>query len=184
MFLHLLFLNQGPPVTFFCPIAHLLPSYLWTKAPRKLSWQSSPLRLSPCSRLFQHSASTQLIQTLSIFSWPHPISYLIVTSQDFPGGSDGKVSAYSVGDQGSIPGLGRSPGEGNGNLLQYSCLENPMDERVWQATVHGVAKRWTQLNDFTSLHRLHVSVTCPQVENLKAGVATGFALIQCQLHRR
>ena len=46
---------------------------------------------------------------------------------DFPGGSDGKASAYSAGDPGSIPGLGRSPGEGNGNPLQYSCLENPMD---------------------------------------------------------
>ena len=50
---------------------------------------------------------------------------------DFPGGSDGKVSAYNVGDQGSIPGLGRSPGEGNGNPLQYSCLENPMDGGAW-----------------------------------------------------
>ena len=47
---------------------------------------------------------------------------------DFPGGSDGKVSAYNVGDPASIPGLGRSPGEGNGTPLQYSCLENPMDE--------------------------------------------------------
>ena len=50
---------------------------------------------------------------------------------DFPGGSDGKVSAYNAGDLGSIPGLGRSPGEGNGNPLQYSCLENPMDRRAW-----------------------------------------------------
>ena len=47
---------------------------------------------------------------------------------DFPGGSDSKVSAYNAGDLGSIPGLGRTPGEGNGNLLQYSCLENPMDK--------------------------------------------------------
>ena len=46
----------------------------------------------------------------------------------FPGGSDGKESTYNVGDLGSIPGSGRSPGEGNGNPLQYSCLENPMDE--------------------------------------------------------
>ena len=46
---------------------------------------------------------------------------------DFPGGSDGKASAYNEGDPGSIPGLGRPPGEGNGNPLQYSCLENPMD---------------------------------------------------------
>ena len=49
----------------------------------------------------------------------------------FPGGSDGKVSAYNVGDPGSIPGLGRSCGEGKGNPLQYSCLENPMDEGAW-----------------------------------------------------
>ena len=49
----------------------------------------------------------------------------------FPGGSEGKVSAYNAEDLGLIPGLGRSPGEGNGNPLQYSCLENPMDEEVW-----------------------------------------------------
>ena len=50
---------------------------------------------------------------------------------DFPGGSDGKASAYNAGDPGSIPGSGRSPGEGNGNPLQYSCLENPMDGGTW-----------------------------------------------------
>ena len=49
----------------------------------------------------------------------------------FPGGSDGKASAYNAGDLGSIPGLERSPGEGNGNPLQYSCLENPMDQGAW-----------------------------------------------------
>ena len=54
---------------------------------------------------------------------------------DFPGGTDSKASAYNEGDQGSIPGSGRSPGEGNGNPLQYSCLENPMDGGDWQATV-------------------------------------------------
>ena len=60
----------------------------------------------------------------------------------FPGGSDGKESGCNAGDLGSIPGLGRSPGEGNGNPLQYSCLENPMD-RAWWATAHGVAKSGT-----------------------------------------
>ena len=65
---------------------------------------------------------------------------------DFPRCSDGKASAYNAGDPGSIPALGRSPGEGNGNPLQYSCLENP-------AAVHGVAKRWTQLSNFTSLYK-------------------------------
>ena len=59
---------------------------------------------------------------------------------DFPGGSDGKASAYNAGDLGSIPGPGGSPGEGNSNPLQYSCLENPMDGRAWWATVHRVTK--------------------------------------------
>ena len=63
----------------------------------------------------------------------------------FPGGSDGKESARNVGDQGSIPGTGRSPGEGNGNPLQYSCMENPMDGGPWLATVQGVAKSQTRL---------------------------------------
>ena len=54
--------------------------------------------------------------------------------------SVGKESAYKAGDQGSIPGLGRSPGEGNGNPLWYSCLENPMDTGAWRATVHGVTR--------------------------------------------
>ena len=51
--------------------------------------------------------------------------------EGFPGGSDGKASAYNAGDPGSIPGSGRSPGEGNGNPLQYSFLENPMDGGAW-----------------------------------------------------
>ena len=73
-------------------------------------------------------------------------------------GSDGKASAYNVGDLGSIPGSGRSPGEGNGNPLQYSCLENPIDRGSWQATVHGVAKSQTQLSA-TSLHFKEVKLS-------------------------
>ena len=55
------------------------------------------------------------------------INLLCEIEKDFPGGSDGKASVYNAGDLGSIPGLGRSPEEGNGNPLQYYCLENPMD---------------------------------------------------------
>ena len=62
-------------------------------------------------------------------------------------GSDGKESACSVGDLDLILGLGRSPAEGNGKPLQYSCLENPMDRGAWQATVHRVAISQTQLGD-------------------------------------
>ena len=68
---------------------------------------------------------------------------------DFPGGSDGKASVCNAGDLGSIPGLGRYPGEGNGNPLQYSRLENPMDRGAWEATVHGLAKSQTRRSDFT-----------------------------------
>ena len=60
-----------------------------------------------------------------------------------------KASTYNLEDPGLIPGVGRSPGEGNGNPLQYSCLENPMDGGAWWATVHGVAKSRTRLSDFT-----------------------------------
>ena len=63
-------------------------------------------------------------------------------------GSDGKESACKAGDLGLIPGLGRSPGDGNGYLLQYSGLENSMKRGAWQATVHGVTKNWTQMIDF------------------------------------
>ena len=91
-----------------------------------------------------------------LFTWTEKASTFFITflgdlfvSGNFPGGADGKASAYNVGDLGSIPGLGRSPGEGNGNSLQFSCLENPMGRGTWWATVHGVAKSQTQLSDFT-----------------------------------
>ena len=59
------------------------------------------------------------------------------------------MSTFNAGDLGSIPGWGRSPGKGNGNPFQYSCLENPMDGEAWWATVHGVTKSRTRLSDFT-----------------------------------
>ena len=67
---------------------------------------------------------------------------LVASILSFPSGSDNKESACNAGDPGSIPGSERSPGEGNGNPLHYSCLENSMDRGAWQATVHGV----TELN--------------------------------------
>ena len=65
----------------------------------------------------------------------------------FPGGSEGKASACNAGDLGSIPGSGRSPGEGNGNPLRYPCLQNPMDRGAWWAAVHGVTERQTGPSD-------------------------------------
>ena len=74
---------------------------------------------------------------------PEELQTVVRDIVGFPGGSDSKVSACNAGDLGSIPGSGRSPGEGNGNPLQYSCLDNSMNGGAWWATVHGVAKSWT-----------------------------------------
>ena len=71
---------------------------------------------------------------------------ILLEQQGFPGGSDDKEPTCSAGDSGLIPGLGRSPREGNGNPLQYSCLENLMDRAAWLAAVHGVLKSWTRLS--------------------------------------
>ena len=81
------------------------------------------------------------------------------------GGSGGKESACNAGDQSSIPGPGRCPGEGNANPLQYSCLENSMDRGAWWATVHGVAKNQTQLSDsHTDTHtHTHTHTHTPQI---------------------
>ena len=81
----------------------------------------------------------------------------------FPSGLVVKNLPAHAGDAGSIPGLGRSPGEGNGNPLQYSCLENPMDRGAWQAAVHGVAKELDttqQLNNNNIHIQIHKDVYC------------------------
>ena len=85
-----------------------------------------------------------LVSKYLLHSEIEPVSLALVS---FPSRSDGKTSACNAGDLGSIPGSGRSPGEGNGNPLQYSCLEKSMDRGAWQATVHGVAKSQTQVSD-------------------------------------
>ena len=91
---------------------------------------------------------------------PKPLIYLshiyLLSAIYVPGGLDGKESACNAEDLGLILGLGRSLGEGNGNPLQYSCLENPVDRGAWWATVHGVAKSWTHRvpNTFTLIQPL------------------------------
>ena len=86
-----------------------------------------------------------LILLYTFFIFCHVYSLGSVEAQfhalwGFPVGSEVKASASNAGDPGSIPGSGRSPGEGNGNPLQHSCLENPMDRGAWRETVHGVAE--------------------------------------------
>ena len=84
----------------------------------------------------------------------------------FPGGSEVKVSACNVGDLGSIPGLGRSHGEGNGSPLQYSCLENPVGGGAWWATVHGV----TELDTTERLYSLHFNGMKSQMKIIFVGL--------------
>ena len=84
---------------------------------------------------------------LNIYTFSVAQNFPVAPFWGFPGGSDGKESACRAGDPGSIPGLGRSPGKGNGYPVQYSCLENSMDRGAWQAIVHGVAKNQAPLSD-------------------------------------
>ena len=83
--------------------------------------------------------SLELLSGIKHVQYPN-ITMCFLAVWGFPHSSVGKKSACHAGDPGSIPGLGRSPGEGYRNPLQYSCLENPMDRGAWQATVHGVAR--------------------------------------------
>ena len=93
----------------------------------------------------------------------------------FPGGSDGKESACNAGDGGLIPGLGRSPGECNGNPLQYSCLETPMDRGAWWAAVPGVAQSWTRLTRLSSSSNSYLCISD------KVWLKTGVIICFCKL---
>ena len=109
----------------------------WALALRCLVWAFLP---------FEHLATLTSAVQLQVLPW-NRIQSPYVGIWDFPGGTDCKEPTCQCGDvrvAGSIPGLGRSPGGGHGNPLQYSCLENPMDRGAWWATVHGVAQSWTR----------------------------------------
>ena len=113
----------------------------------------SPFHLPPHTFPLGHPSAPapSILYHASNLDWQSVNNFykLIMDTHSFPGGSEVKKSACNAGDLGLIPGLGRSPAEGNGNPLQYSCLENPMEGGAWWATVHGVTKSWTRLNNFT-----------------------------------
>ena len=125
---------MGEEEGLFCPMVILYSAVCLLASGQPvlspLEWNSLPIVLE---------------DSFSKGSWS-PASCILVESSlflGFPGGSEVKACARHAGDLGSIPGSGRFPGEGNGNPLQYSCLENPMDRGAWWATVHGVAKSQT-----------------------------------------
>ena len=106
------------------------------------SWSSDWTHVSCIGRQILNHWTTR--EVLSYMSW-FPSTYQAL---GISGGSDNKESACNAEDPGSIPGSGRSPGEGNDSPLQYSCLENPMDRGAWRASVHGVPKSRTLLSDY------------------------------------
>ena len=101
-----------------------------------------PLRRAPPMKMRKQPLSLFLPTHFTIVSWGTSMFL-----RGFLYGSDGKESACKAGDEGSIPGSGRSPGEGIGNPLQYSCLKNSRDRGAWQAAAHGVIKRWIRLSN-------------------------------------
>ena len=121
------------------PIASEIKNTAWGS---HRSGLNSRFHLSPAVGLPLGKSCISMSHSFLIFK-TEVIKYLGVSLS----GSDGKESACNTGAPGLVPGLGRSSGEGNGYPLQYSCLGNPMDRGAWQATVHGVAKIWTQLSD-------------------------------------
>ena len=117
-----------------------------------IHWVSDAIQ--PSHPLSSPSSAVNLSQhhfSVKIYIWQYHLFLKTV-------GSDGKESAHNVGDLGLIPESRRSPGEGNGNPLQYSCLGNPTDGGAWWATVLGVAKSWTWLRNFTFTISFHSSV--------------------------
>ena len=132
-----------------------------------------------CSGL-KHIGMVSLISNIFFISWNIPFRDITPFWLGFPGGSVGKESACNARDLGSIPRSGRSPGEGNGNPPQYSCLENPMDRGAWQAIVHRVAKsqthlKWLSMQVLCSLN--HCSSSTPLRYGL--GTASSCFLFSC-----
>ena len=132
--------------------------------------QDSPFFMVHLSYSYMTIRKTIALTIQTFVSKVMSLLFNMLSRFGFPGGSEVKASACNVGDLGLIPGLGRSLGEGNGNPLQYSCLENPMDGGAWWTTVHGVAKSQTRLSDFTSLQVCHSFPYKEQASNLTTAV--------------
>ena len=105
-----------------------------------------------------HQGRPELLYLISITSLGGECCAYIVF---FPGSSDGKESTYNTGDSSSIPGLGRSPGQGNGNPPRYSCLENSMDRGAWWTIVHGVTKTFTSLHYSYTHFKVELTLRLP-----------------------
>ena len=133
---------------------NLSKGVIWKSFLSESSWSFHSLYNSHCmSGIFCFPKSNNWSVKLGNSSWnSHRTRHDCCREKECTaGGSLVKNPPASAGDAGSIPGLGRSPGEGNGNPLQYTCLGNPMDKGAWWATVHGVTKSGTQLSKWASV---------------------------------
>ena len=145
-------LSQG--LSYFCS---LLTSFCCCSVAKSCPTLCDPVNCSmpgfPVLHYLPEFAQTHVHWVSDAIQPSHPLSHLNLFFDVFKwnnvhlGGSNSKVSACSGGDPGSIPGLGRSPGEGKGYPLQYSCLENPMDRGTWGYIVHGATKSWEWLSN-------------------------------------
>ena len=143
-----------------CPVSHKLPELAETHVhqvvdaiqPSHPLWFPSPPAFSPSANLF-HSLEIAILSCFFVcfFFNENRKFYYCSMYLGLPWWLEGKESACNAGELGSIPGLGRSPREGNGYPLQYSCLENSTVRGAWEATVQGVTKSWIQLSNFHSL---------------------------------
>ena len=114
---------------------------------RQIQWKLLELRVLLQSSLSFQQGFAVGLSWVGLWVCPPMAPSCLPPSRGFLGGSDGKGSACNAGNPGLIPGLGRPPGEENGNPLKYSCLNNPMDRRAWWVTVHEVEKSQTRLSD-------------------------------------
>ena len=143
--------NLFPPCTVVQCFPEAYSKLKMEKNPPRGQWEHHPLQKVPLSLSLPTLQSSFLHFFWYICILTHVYFYIntqtCTYTWGFPTGTDSKESACNAGDLGSILGSGRSPREGNGNLLQYFCLENPMDRGAWWAIVRGVAKSQTQLSD-------------------------------------
>ena len=167
------------------PEHHLIshPSWLFHFCLILTNYQAGLLPPSSTNVLFSQQFLPWLLPASDDqMTWPESWVCIIlefplpnIAISGFSGGSGGKESACNAGDWDSIPGLGRSPGEGNGNPLQYFCLENSMDRGTWWATDQGVAKRRTRLSDY-HLHfsRLYLRRTIGTLQAFRISTLLGY----------
>ena len=148
--------DTGPSLLDHSPIPHSPVLAIAEHREHSLSYPAAPESCDPCGSvcmpilisnfippspsLCVHKFILHIYISTPALQAGSAVSSLTAIAEDFPGGSDGKASAYNAGDTGSIPGSGRSPEEGNGNSLQYSCLGNAMDREAWWARVYRITK--------------------------------------------